>query len=175
MEEITAAEVMIPLDNYPHVPYWFTLRQAIAEIENTELDIEGRKSMPRVVLVFDEEYRLIGLVRRRDILRGLGPDALQDPLEREGERDPGFTRDLRLARQSARIDMAEIKKRAERKVQEIMTPVRVSVGQDAPLMEVVSVMVMNDISLVPVLRDNAVVGVARTAEVLKRIGGLIIE
>lgn len=175
MDEVTAEQVMIPLDNYPHVPYWFSLRQAIAELETSQLEIEGRKSMPRVVLVFDEDYRLIGVARRRDLLRGLGPDAMQDSAEKEGERDPGVTRDLRLADTLKRFGKEEIKKRAERPVQEIMTPIRVSVTHDTPLMEVVAVMVTNDISLVAVLKDNAVVGVARTTEVLKHVGQLIME
>ena len=25
-----AIDVMIPLEDYPHIPYWFTLRQAMA-------------------------------------------------------------------------------------------------------------------------------------------------
>jgi len=65
-----AGDFMIPLDEYPHIPYWFSLRQTIAELENAELDIEGKKSLPRWVLVFDEKYQLMGTVRRRDILRG---------------------------------------------------------------------------------------------------------
>ena len=26
----TAKELMIPLEDYPHIPYWFNLRQAMA-------------------------------------------------------------------------------------------------------------------------------------------------
>ncbi len=69
---------MIPLDEYPHIPYWFTIRQAMAEMEKTEVGIEDRKSLPRQVLVFNESYELLGMVRRRDILRGLEPEFLAD-------------------------------------------------------------------------------------------------
>ena len=67
---------MIPLEHYPHIPYWFTLRQAMAEMESSQLEFEGRKSLPRGLLVFDERYQLLGMVRRRDILWGLEPDFL---------------------------------------------------------------------------------------------------
>ena len=81
-----AGDLMIPLDKYPHLPYWFTLRQAIAEMEKSELEIQGRKSLPRLVLVFDETYKLLGMVRRRDLLRGLEPDFLvRIPMEADVE------------------------------------------------------------------------------------------
>ncbi len=173
MDEITAESLMIPLDSYPHVPYWFTLRQAIVEMEKTQLEVEGRKSLPRVVLVFDEEYRLIGMVRRRDILRGMSPDALQEAIERRGEHDPGLMRDRRPAEPSKETNLDEIRKRAERPVQEVMTPIRISVPHDARLMEIIQVLVVNDSSLVPVLKDNLVSGVIRSTDVLHAIGKLI--
>lgn len=173
MEEVTADAIMIPLDSYPHVPYWFTLRQAIAEMEHAQLTAGERKSLPRVVLVFDEEYRLIGMVRRRDILRGVGPDAMQEPVERGGERDPAISRDLHLAGALQKTDPDEIRKRAERPVQEVMRPIRVSVAGDAPLMKVIQTMVVNDISLIPVIKDDMVVGVVRSVDVLRVIGEMI--
>ena len=33
MESKTAGDFMIPLDKYPHIPYWFTMREAIAIIQ----------------------------------------------------------------------------------------------------------------------------------------------
>ena len=76
MEVKRAGEMMIPLEEYPHVPYWFTLRQVIVELEKSEVDIAGRRSLPRVVLIFDEQYQLMGVARRRDIMRGLEPEFL---------------------------------------------------------------------------------------------------
>ena len=173
MDEMTAESIMIPLDSYPHVPYWFTLRQAIVEMEKTQLDVEGRKSLPRVVLVFDEEYRLIGMVRRRDILKGMAPDAMQEPIERRGEHDPGIMRDRRQSETSRETNLEEIRKRAERPVQEVMTPIRISIPHDARLMEIIQVLVVNDTSLVPVLKDNLVSGVIRSTDVLHAVGKLI--
>jgi len=173
MEEITADAIMIPLDRYPHVPYWFTLRQAIAEMEHAHLAVGERTSLPRVVLVFDEEYRLIGMVRRRDILRGVGPDAMQEPVERGGERDPAVSRDRHLNDTLQKTDPARIRKRAERPVQEVMTPIRVSVAGDAHLMKVIQTMVVNDISLIPVTKDGVVAGVVRSVDVLRVIGEMI--
>ena len=82
MEMKRAGDIMIPLDEYPHLPYWFTLRQATVELEKSEVEIHGRKSLPRAVLIFDEKYQLMGMARRRDIMRGLEPEFLMSrPIE----------------------------------------------------------------------------------------------
>lgn len=82
MEIIQVGEIMIPLDKYPHVSCNHTLRQAMEIIENATLNIDGRQSLPRSVLVFNEDYQLIGRIRRRDILRGLETEFLaRKPLE----------------------------------------------------------------------------------------------
>ena len=114
MDDITAKDILIPLDSYPHVPHWFSLRQAIVEMEKTQLDVGGRKSLPRVVLVFDEKYRLMGMVRRRDILRGLGRDAMQETMERTGETDPGLQRDLRSDKSDMQSVLADLRARSDR-------------------------------------------------------------
>lgn len=170
MENIHAEDVMIPMDSYPHVPHWFSLKQAIVEMEKTQFEVDGRKSLPRVVLVFDEEYRLMGTVRRRDILRGLGPDPMQEPRERAGETDPGIKRDLRPGDATGHITVDELKKRAERPVSEVMTPIRVTLDAATPLMEVAYFMAVNDVSIVPITKNGTVVGMARSTDVLHRVG-----
>jgi CBS domain-containing protein len=174
MENIHAEDIMIHLDRYPHVPHWFSLRQAIIEMEKTQFEVGGRKSLPRVVLVFDEEYRLMGMVRRRDILRGLGPDAMQESRERAGEKDPGLSRDLRSPRAAGQTKIEEIRRRAERPVSEVMIPIRVTLGSDVPLMEIANFMVINDVSVVPIVKGGKVVGMVRSTDVLHRIGQAII-
>ncbi len=174
MENIHAEDIMIHLDRYPHVPHWFSLRQAIIEMEKTQFEVGGRKSLPRVVLVFDKEYRLMGMVRRRDLLRGLSPDAMQESRERKGEEDPGIHRDLRSPNATTQGSIEELDLHAERMVSEIMTPIRVTLAYDKPLLEVANFMAINDVSIVPIIKDGAVVGMARSTEVLHRIAKLII-
>ena len=41
MEAKRAGDIMIPLDRYPHIPHWFTLRQAIAELRAGTFIREG--------------------------------------------------------------------------------------------------------------------------------------
>ncbi len=64
-------DLMIPLEDYPHIPYWFTLRQAMAIVREAAIKFEGSFE-PRAVLVFDEKYQLMGMLTLRDIMRGSG-------------------------------------------------------------------------------------------------------
>ena len=163
----TAGEIMIPLDQYPHLPYWFTLRQAMAEMEQSEFDVGGRKSLPRVVLVFDEEYRLLGIVRRRDILRGLEPSFLADSSTPVAE-DPNLT-ELSFDRL-----VEGIRERAERPVRDVMLPIKATADYDDHIMMLIYVMVANGLHLLPVLKDGGVIGVVRTVDVFHEIAQLLL-
>jgi CBS-domain-containing membrane protein len=169
-----AEELMIPLDQYPHLPYWFTLRQAIAEMDKSEFDINGRKSLPRVVLVFNEQYELLGTVRRRDILRGLEPTFLT---EAPGEnREELLELHLGSALQGGSLDkiIDSLKERAERPVRDVMRPIIATVEHDAHIMKIIYEMVDHNLHLLPVLKDGSVVGVVRTVDVFHAMSQVLL-
>lgn len=165
---------MIPLDHYPHIPHWFTLRQAVVEMEKSEIDFGGRKSLPRALLVFDEKYQLLGVVRRRDILRGLEPKFLKTmPVHhRKKLFDVEENEDL-LALSSGKFAEAVVRQ-AEQPVSEIMTPVAAVVDIDDHLAKVIFKMLSRDLNLVPVMRGDVLVGVVRSVDVFHEIGKLLI-
>ena len=68
----TVREIMVDVFEYPHIPYWFTLRQAAGIIRNTLLGSE-KHAHPLIVLVFDEKYNLVGMANLREIMKGLEP------------------------------------------------------------------------------------------------------
>ncbi len=174
MELKTAGELMIPLDKYPHIPYWFTLRQAMVEMEKYQLDVLGKKSLPRFVLVFDEKYQLLGLIRRRDILRGLETQALTSKIG-------GYKR--RLFESKRREDFSkvptgklveELKENSERQVSDIMHPIVNSVEHQDHLLKVINDMVEHNLSLMPVIKDGKVAGVVRSVDVLREIASHVL-
>lgn len=170
MKPKTAGELMIPLDQYPHLPYWFTLRQAIAEMEKSEFNVDGRKSLPRVVLVFDERYQLLGLVRRRDILRGLEPPFLSRP----ADDDFAALRDPNLLELSYDNMIDGIRDRAERPVRDVMRPFRATADHEDPLMKLIHTMVEHNLHLLPVLKEGSVAGVVRTVDVFREVARLVL-
>ena len=174
MEIVRAGDIMIPLDSYPHVPHWFTLRQAMVEIEKTEFEINGRKSLPRIILIFDEKYQLMGMVRRRDILRGLEPKHLiSKPLEyRKKLFDVKV--DPNLSELNYDKFIKEIKNQAERPVSDVMHPIMATVDFEDHIVKVIYEMVDNNLSLLPVLKDQRVVGAVRSVDVFHEVAKILL-
>ena len=76
MADKTAADLMIPIEEYPWVSGDATLRDAMALLDAPRFDIvasSGRLSLPWVLLVIEKSGALVGVLRRRDMIRGLGP------------------------------------------------------------------------------------------------------
>lgn len=169
MELKRAEEVMIPLEAYPHIPYWFTLRQAIVEMEKSEFDVNGRRSLPRVVLVFDERYNLMGMVRRRDILRGLEPEFLSKGPRRASRGLFDVKVDPELAELSFDKLTKRFRERAERPVSDVLIRITTTVNHDDHIMKVVYEMVDKNVSLLPVLKEKRVIGVVRSVDVFHEI------
>ncbi len=174
MEIKRAGDLMIPLDEYPHIPYWFTLRQAIAEMENAELEIGEKKSLPRVVLVFDEKYQLMGTARRRDILRGLEPEyLLGKPLETRKEMF-NVRVDPNLAEFSYDKLLKGIRKQAERPISDVMQPIATSVDYNDHIIRVIYEIVDKNLAVVPVVKGDKVVGVIRTVNLMSEVANILL-
>lgn len=169
-----AGDVMIPLDKYPHVHESTTIRDVVALMEKSQIVVGGRKSLPRVVLVFDDRGQLRGLVRRRDILRSLEPDFLSSkPLEyRKKLFDVKV--DPNLAELSYDRVLERIGKRAERPVSDVMLPIVATVEYEDHIVKVIYEMVDNNQSLLPVLRGEKVVGVVRSVDVLHEVAQILL-
>ena len=81
-------DLMIPLEDYPHIPYWFTLRQAMAIVREAAIKFEGSFE-PRAVLVFDEKYQLMGMLTLRDVVRAVGAQVCPGQRLIKADRQPG--------------------------------------------------------------------------------------
>ncbi len=174
MDTKCAGDIMIPLEDYPHIPYWFTLRQAIAAIEKSEISFRGKKSLPRALLVFDEKYQLTGIVRRRDILGGLEPSFLAKK-PTAGERKLfDVDVDPDLAELSFAKDIESIKERAEVHISEVMAPIIGTVNHGDHLSKIIYVMLSKDIHLLPVTKNGKVVGVVRSVDVFNEVADLLL-
>ena len=174
MEMKRAGDIMIPLDDYPHLPYWFTLRQATVELEKSEVEIHGRKSLPRAVLIFDEKYQLMGMARRRDIMRGLEPEFLLGrPIEsRKTLFDVKV--DPNLSEFSYDKLLKGIRRQAERPIGDVMRPIVATVDVEDHLVKIIYEMVDRGVSILPVLQDGKVVGVVRSVDAFHEIAEILL-
>jgi len=169
-----AEDIMISLEGYPHIPYWYTLRQAIDVIENATIIFSDRTSLPRALLVFDDDQQLLGIVRRRDILKGLEPKFLRTmPMpHRKQLFDVEVDPDL-VDFSTGRIAKA-MQEQAEHKVSEVMQPIVATVRHDDHLAKVIYKMIHWDLNLLPVVKDGTVVGVVRSVDAFHEIAKTVL-
>jgi predicted transcriptional regulator len=174
MKELHVGEIMIPLEDYPRVLVTDSLGQAMKVLEESVLMVDGRQSLPRVALVFNTNGNLAGMVRRRDILRGMEPDFLiQKPLDyRKKLFDVKIDPSLSAISYDEIIDGA--KKNMKKPVSEVTRPIEVTINYNDHIFLAIYEMNSARLSLLPVMKDDIVVGVIRSICVFHEIAKLLL-
>jgi CBS domain containing-hemolysin-like protein len=174
MNETLVRDIMVPLEEYPCIPETHTLRQAIEEMGKAQILRRQQASLPRVALVFDTGLcNLLGMLRRRDIMRGLEPRFLVPKSLEYRRKLFDVETDPNLPELSYDKIIAGIRKRADRRVKEFMIPIKATIGYDDHLMKAICEMVDQNTSLLPVLNNDGIVGVVRSVDVLNEIALII--
>ncbi|RJR47916.1 MAG: CBS domain-containing protein [Deltaproteobacteria bacterium] len=158
-------DLMIPLEDYPHIPYWFTLRQAMAIVREAAVKFEGSFE-PRAVLVFDEKYQLMGILTLRDIIKGLEPRFLQESGLIKG--DPN------LAVLMGDLFGPGLKEASQKPVSEVMSPIKVTFPGNDSIAKAIFVMIKEDVGLMPVMEGGKVMGMIRLSDLFKEISDLVL-
>ncbi len=169
-----AADIMIPIEKYPHVMHSHTIRWALTIMEGSALDVGGRKSLPRALLVFDDENHPLGIVRRRDILRGLEPKFLRTMSMPQRRQLFDIEVDVNLADLSSGRIVEAMKEQAGQPVSEIMQPIVATCDHDDHLAKIIYKMLNRDLNLIPVLKDERIVGVLRSVDVFHEVAELLV-
>lgn len=166
-----AKDVMVGIFEYPHVPYWFTISQAIKIVKVSFLSAK-KYPEPMAVLVFDEKYNLMGTLTLKDILKGLEPRFLKPSEKAQVPKEDEST--LSLIWDT--LFTKESKELAEKPVSEIMVPAKYFVEPDEPLTKAAYLMLHNDLVLLPVLEGKKkFVGLVRMIEVFDSISDAILR
>ncbi len=145
------SEVMRPLSEFPQIPYWYTVREAVFMLKAAGID-RTRHFDPVVVLVLDEQYRLVGHLRLRDLLRGLVPPGS------EGQPEPWrvvFTREGRQA--------------AERPVSEFMVPLATALAPEEPVAKAAWAMAKEEVNVIPVVEAGRPLGIVRLRDIFDAV------
>jgi len=166
-----AKDVMIGIFEYPHVPYWFTISQAIRIVKVSFISTKKYPD-PMAILVFDEKYNLMGTLTLKDILRGLEPRFLK----------PSSTAQVAAEDESALSLIWDTlfnkgsKDLAEKPVSEIMAPAKHFVEPGDPLTKAAYLMLHHDLILLPVLEGKKkFVGLVRMIEVFDEISNALLK
>ena len=168
-------DIMIPLERYPSVRADDTLRHAVAIIEEAHIEVGRRRSLPRVLLVLGSRDELVGILRRRDIMRGLEPRFLVSQRMEYQKKFFDVAVDPNLSELPFDRVVKGIHEQADRPVREVMRPVAATVDPDDHIMKAVYEMVSLNQSLIPVVRDGRVLGVIRSVDVFHELAQLLAE
>ncbi len=164
-------DVMIGIFEYPHVPYWFSISQAVKIVKVSFLSSK-KYPEPMAILVFDEKYNLLGTLSLKDILRGLEPRFLKPSTKaqvpKEDESGLSLIWDTLFVRESKEL--------AEKAVSEIMVPSKFFVEPGDPITKAAYLMLHHDLILLPVLENKKkFVGLVRMIEIFDEISDALLK
>lgn len=149
-------DLVIPITEYPHMPYWATLEEAVVQLNL------AYKTGHHNILVFDEFYRLIGLLHQGDILRGIRPEFV--------ELCPP---DVQI--QWEDLMSSAIPKQLKKPIKEFMSPFDVIIDIEDHILKVAHLMLQHNIYILPVKESEKVVGVVRMHEIFHEITAFVLE
>jgi Mg/Co/Ni transporter MgtE len=164
-------DLMLDVFDYPHVPYWFTLSQAIKIIKVSFISAK-KYPEPLAILVFDEKYNLMGTLSMKNILTGLEPKFMRPTTDAQAYTKEG----PELALIWSTLFNKESKDLAEKPVSEIMVPAKYFVEPDDPITKAAFMIIHNDLILLPVLENKKkFVGLVRLIEIFNEISDAVLK
>ncbi len=166
----TVKDIMVDVFEFPHVPHWFSMKQAMEIIKRTVLESE-KCIRPVVILVFDEKYNFMGTLTHINILKGLEPRFLKPTTKAQVPEES----EVGLAVLWDSLFSSESKEMVEKPVSEIMVPANFFVDQEDPITKAAYLMLRHDLVLLPVLENKKkLVGVVRMIEVFDELSNMIL-
>jgi CBS domain-containing protein len=174
-----AADVMLDINRYPHCKTGCTIRDAMVALSASAVKLEdGHIVQPRYVLLHDLDDRLVGVVSRRELLKGLVPHLVQDRESAAHIRElvpfGGTTPSEIFIRWTSMFSKAAIDA-SKQSVSTVMAPIRGTVRIDDSLSTVISTMLYHGVDLVAVLDEGRVVGVVLMTNIFDLIAQFVME
>ena len=178
-KDATARDVMLPPEQYPHCHTNCTMRESIVALSASAVKLEdGHIMLPRYVLVLDEEEQLVGVVSRRELLKGLIPHLLEDretaahiqELVPFGGQMPSEV----FIHWTSLFSRAAIEASKD-SIKSVMVPIRGTVQVDDSLSTVITTMLHYGVDLVAVLDGKKVAGVVLMTNIFDIVAQFVME
>jgi cytidylate kinase/CBS domain-containing protein len=176
--ELYARDIMIPLNRYPHVRDSDSVRDAIGAIASSAVRLEdGFTISPRYVLVLDANQSLVGVLSRRDLIRGLAPGFLNvlHTLENVSSVVPPVADSFDHAFAWNSLLSSGALENAKERVSAVMLPPKAVLHTHDTLGTVVSAMLHHKVDLIPVQDQGLIVGVVLMTDVFDSVAQFIME
>jgi CBS domain-containing protein len=143
------SKLMIKREQWPQLRSDTDVRTAIKilRIVTEEKKLEHGHSTP---LVLDENYKLLGFVRLTDLLKSVRHlwEATDEPRQSD---------------------------RAVRQVKELVIPFEGSVTEDDSILKALDIMMDNDVSLVPVIKDGKLQAIVKLSDIFNTVAALLFD
>jgi CBS-domain-containing membrane protein len=157
MEKIKKViDMVIPLADYPHMPYWATLKEAIFQLN------VAYETGHHTILVFDEAYKLVGMLLQQDILRGLEPKFAQH-----------YEEGVPIAWE--KLFQSGSEARLSRPIKEFMSEVTAKLDAEDSVLKASHVMLQNNAYLLPVMDGEKLTGVVRMGDLFHEITSAVLS
>ncbi len=174
-----ASDVMLSLLQYPNCQGNCNIREAITALSASAVKLEdGHFMLPRYLLIRNADDELVGVVGRRELLKGLVPHLRED---RETAATiqklipfGGGTPSEIFIRWTSLFSKAALEASKE-SVQSVMVPIRGAVQVDDSLSTVITTMLFHGIDLVAVLDGTKVVGVVLMTNIFDIVAQFVME
>jgi|SRR5208283_3230626 len=164
-------DLMVDIFEYPHMPYWFTINQALKVLKYAQPK-GGEVFCPPEILIFDEKYNFLGIVCFTHILKGIESKMLTTRAETQAPQKEGyemFTPWDSPLRQ-------ELRQFADKAVSEVMIPAKLFVEPGDLITKAAYLMSHNELTLLPVLEgEKKFVGLVRLVEIFHVFSGAMLE
>jgi cytidylate kinase/predicted transcriptional regulator len=174
-----ARNVMLPPTSYPHLHQDVSIRDAIVAVSASSVKLDdGYFLAPRYVLILDDEERLVGVVSRRDLLKGLLPQFRESKVTKDHIQElvpyGGITPSEIAISWTSLFTHRAIASSYD-PVRTVMNEVRASAGLDDSLSTVISTALFHGVDLIPVLDGDRVAGVVVMTNIFDLVAQFIIE
>ena len=149
-------KLLIPLTDYPHMPYWATLEEAIVLLNF------AYESGHHTVLVFDEFYKLLGMLNGREILRVINPKFKK------------LSPDKVSSRWNDIINSAS-NNQLKKPIKDFISPFSIMVEASDHILKVAYLLLQHNLDIIPVKESEKVLGVVRMHDIFHKITGSILQ
>ncbi len=144
-------KLLIPLTDYPHMPYWATLEEAIVLLNFSH------ESGYHTVLVFDEFYKLLGMLDWREILGAINPKFKE------------------ISSKEIDIITSGNDNQFKMPIKDFMSPFDITVDASDDILKVAYLLLQHNIDIIPVKESKKVLGVVRMHDIFHEITGFILQ
>ena len=153
-------DLMVSLEDYPHIPQWFSLCQAMDLLQESSAKFKNGFDT-WIGLVFDEKRQLKGILTPRDIIKGL-----EHRFFYETSLTQGYPNLVLLMKG---IRRAGLRDAAQQPVDKVMSPIKVTVNGEAPISQALFLMVKEHLDMMPVNLDHKIAGMISLSDLYKEI------